>query len=649
MTKFGSKALKLNNRYSADTSDLCSGLREVNRVKKEFVVSEENREFTIWYALVLENPTSGHNDRQPFFSISCDLASSDDLCFDADKLRCESIYSDSAAICTFDSIDVLDWTCHRIVIPEEEIGETATLTVSVSDCGLGCHFGYAYIDGICEDCTGSSDGDITLEPIDTCAFDTTLCGLYDLPNVCDVLWTVVDVTVPGFDIDSVNIDETKEEFCFNLLRSSFESDTCLNLRALIRFANSSGDTIIKLSNEVLFCDRYFDPYLGNVSVGGCNDNSTDYILSDDYYYVTVPIQNASGKSWSITQELLDPYPNESAIRELDKGVGNATVVLGPFFIQAGSWGMTIVVDSCIYEFDIIAPQYCSKDCDEDYLSTLVENIQCTTDISTDIDTWSFDIKVQDGTGTYWIEVDGGGRTEKNKGTKYTYSGLSMETKCVKVILSPAENSICENIFYVCPPEPCGVECDIEPIVEEIICVPGIPDNTFNVQVNVDGVPGSTLCYKTYNISLLTSSTGSPLPMNQLITGLTTESYLTVYLCDNSNCNSGCSPTPECFKTFYVPNPDFGCSSNMTVKVDEKELNQEALIYIYPNPTSGDIYIDVISQIINYRIVDISGTIIKEGQLLKGDHKLNASLPKGVYYIIVNDTKGLQSVTRLIHL
>src|SRR5690606_5008474 len=73
--KFGNKALKLNDPYnhSGIIYGPCGGDFGIDKIVKRFKVTEENRNFTIWYSIALENPT-GHTNNQPFFNINCDLA-----------------------------------------------------------------------------------------------------------------------------------------------------------------------------------------------------------------------------------------------------------------------------------------------------------------------------------------------------------------------------------------------------------------------------------------------------------------------------------------------------------------------------------------------------------------------------------------------
>ncbi|MBK7692741.1 MAG: hypothetical protein IPI30_00085 [Saprospiraceae bacterium] len=126
----------MNNRYG-HKEDVCEGHKDVNRLKKRFKVTKENRIFSVWFAAVLENP-SGHANAQPFFSIKCDLAPYSDLCIDASIISCEANRSDG--LCDFDPIDSIDWACHKIIIPVDQIGNIATLEIIAADCGAQDHF-----------------------------------------------------------------------------------------------------------------------------------------------------------------------------------------------------------------------------------------------------------------------------------------------------------------------------------------------------------------------------------------------------------------------------------------------------------------------------------------------------------------------------
>ena len=179
-----------------------------------------------------------------------------------------------------------------------------------------------------------------------------------------------------------------------------------------------------------------------------------------------------------------------------------------------------------------------------------------------------------------------------------------------------------------------------------LCLTYGTPTTFDVQINVDGVPGKYLCYKSQTPTGNPSS-GASLPTNQLITGFTEDIYLTIFLCDNANCNTNCSPTPECFKTFYIPMPDYDCSASMIVSYDHIMEEENNIIKVFPNPSKGQILADVMSEYVDYQILDVSGTLVNGGRLPTGKHTINILLPEGIYYILGNNEKGITTTTKLV--
>jgi len=63
-TKFGNKALLINNQYGNKYD--CQYEGDANKIVKRFKVTQENLKISIWFAVVLEQP-QGHYDNQPFF------------------------------------------------------------------------------------------------------------------------------------------------------------------------------------------------------------------------------------------------------------------------------------------------------------------------------------------------------------------------------------------------------------------------------------------------------------------------------------------------------------------------------------------------------------------------------------------------------
>jgi hypothetical protein len=314
-TKFGDKALRINSQYGHNQTCWWSG--GIDRITRKFVVTSENRIFSVWYAVVLENP-KGHINSQPFLSMKCDLAPGNDLCFAADFLNCEDTVVDP--LCNYLPLDILDWTCHKFRIDPSFIGDTATLEITVADCGFGGHMGYAYIDGICEDCDDSALGDIFLDSINylvNCAGDTAnICGSYNAPEICNKNWWLDSIMINGYSIADISIDTGLKVFCFDFPISNFSFSNCLDVFITGRFTNGSTFIPLQTSNDIEICkDNYFNPEI-DIEVGGCMDNTPippgnpDNNISDDYYYVYVDIDDVAGLNWTIERTLIDPYPDE---------------------------------------------------------------------------------------------------------------------------------------------------------------------------------------------------------------------------------------------------------------------------------------------------------------------------------------------------
>lgn len=358
--RFGSKALLLNNRYGHNlSSDPCIPQSDVNMIRKRFKVTADNREFTIWYAVILENPSSpGHSTNRPFFSISCDKAPEYNLCFDSNILKCGEKISDS--LCVFDTIQYVNWTCHRIKIPKNMVDSIATLEIIASDCGANHHFGYAYIDGICEDCSGSTLG--TGQLYDSPYTSTgngikykscdgqsiTVCGSYSLPLECGS-WAIDSINILEFDVNHIEIDTANQHFCFDLPLSNFSEfteDSCRDIFVKFFFSSNLGASVTTLSNSIEICYDDYEEYLILDTIGICQNNGTSNLLSDDYYYVRLITHVNEGDRWDVYRKLDDPYPNESGQYLLTSGSGLDSVDLGPFLIQEGSWELIIDLGDC---------------------------------------------------------------------------------------------------------------------------------------------------------------------------------------------------------------------------------------------------------------------------------------------------------------
>ncbi|MEZ5049569.1 MAG: hypothetical protein R2766_07955 [Saprospiraceae bacterium] len=435
--RFGNKAARINNRY-AHVGNTCNGNYGVDRLVKTFKVTEATRDLTVWYAVALENP-NGHVNAQPFLNISCDRDPINELCFDASIIQCANTYYDSICGNSFDSIDVLNWACHRFKIPEDFVDSLATVEITVADCAAGAHFGYAYIDGFCEPCDSSSLGNISIKEstIDyvSCNAETArVCGEYILPSICQTNHPD-SIKIPGYTIYNLEIDTATRTFCFDFPISNFGAETCLEIYAEIYFGSTGFFLPPQLSNSIDICKNlYEDLYDVNFVTGTCNDNNTDDLLSDDYYYVEVYISGAIGTFWQVTRELNHPYPNESGSHTIATGSGNTTLLLGPFLIQEGDWVIVLEIGNCKYTDYIEAPDYCSG-CTE-FNDLEIRNIQChntPSDYDPTNDTWSFEMKIPAIAPMSTYNISGAvTATSLNYNTWYSFSSFDISDECILI-------------------------------------------------------------------------------------------------------------------------------------------------------------------------------------------------------------------------
>jgi hypothetical protein len=624
--KFGSKSLRINNRYGH--IDQCDGDYGVDRVTKRFKVTEENRNFTVWYAVALENPV-GHVDQQPFLNIKCDKAPADELCFDADFLMCASSYRDVS--CTFTNIDVLDWACHRFSIPSSEIGNIATVEMIVADCGAGAHFGYAYIDGFCEPCTGSSLGSINLYQLDinegnglginyySCdGLTAQICGTFTLPTICGS-WVIDTLFVPGYTIQNLSIDYSTKTFCFEFPLSSFGHDDCLDIYAEIQFTSGGTPPPPQTSNTIEICQSEYGSYSYDVEIGNCNSNGTADLLSDDYYFVTVTISDPAGNGWLVKRQLDDPYPNETGRYILTSGSGNATLLLGPFLIQEGCWDITITLPGCIYTENICPPQYCSG-CSA-FNGLKISNIQCTSGTP---DTWSFDIYVPP-SGSYSVDM-----VTKFKGFTYNIAAGPITQSCKTIALYDF-GTACEKTLIICPPKPCSVSnCDFEVYPGLYTC------NTsgFDIHLQVINPDNLSLCYKIAGAPI-----GFSLPGSNDIGSYTGNTQIVVYNCNDT----------LCFKVIYIPKPN--CSDPDLGDSDgRRKAGVDGTLTIHPNPSPSDEIIlrsDMEKTV--YDVFSPSGHISKSGSFHGSEHRLTLDVAKGVYFVRYRNNSGSYRFIKILKL
>jgi len=130
------------------------------RLSQTFLVTAANSSFTLKYAVVLEDPVSGHSDAErPYFKVSMIDANGRTIpCADYQVMAKPPIQDFTRV--GFTNYYYRPWTVVAIPLTAY-IGQNLTVQIDVSDCSLSGHLGYAYIDGSCLPIQVSSQFNVT--------------------------------------------------------------------------------------------------------------------------------------------------------------------------------------------------------------------------------------------------------------------------------------------------------------------------------------------------------------------------------------------------------------------------------------------------------------------------------------------------------
>lgn len=606
------------NNLLSHSSNQCETDYDVNKIVKQFEVDPENRIFNVWYSVVLEYWEDHATNGNPYFNIKCDLAPNSEVCFDAADLHISTATVSHTCISS-NQIKVTGWVCHTIIIPEEEVGNTATLEISAADCGCNLHFGYAYIDAICEPCDSSAFGGGKFFDINngigitkTCSGDTIeLCGSYYLPNISGT-FSLDSFVIPGVIAYNKTINTSSKTFCFKIEKSDFEDPLCKDIYALLYFSSGAGQLppVVTKPHQICYGD-FASPDL-DIEVGSCNSNNpTDNYFSDDYYYVDLEITDASYVPWVLSRRLNNPIGGESGFFQIKTGVGNGTHHLGPYLIQEGSWTLILEYQDCADTFHIDPPEYCSGTC-TGLAGTKITNIMCGAN-----NTWTYNIEVpynNPQTGDYFII----GNTHYSFNNSHTISGGTIGTVCreVEVFFFIDDQQVCSGKFNICPPQKCNTNCDIiEANVKKITCSDDYSEYYIDLETT------NATCYK-YKVKNGTYTTGASL--TNPLGPFDSDMDLMLFTC-SSPASCTCS-TITCYKLIYIHKPE-DCESRFGELQDRSNTKTNKYLEAIPNPFSQNEFIIRAShELIVYSIFDINGIKIKSGWLSKGDNEIQLESP-----------------------
>ncbi len=125
---------------------------EADRIEQTFLVSSNNANFTYRYAVVLEDPGHSTNQQPAFLVEMLDTTGAQVPCtyyYVAAGQGIPGFFNSSTA-----GVIYKPWTTVALNL-NPYIGQNLTIRFTTYDCSLGGHFGYAYIDGVCQAFTGN--------------------------------------------------------------------------------------------------------------------------------------------------------------------------------------------------------------------------------------------------------------------------------------------------------------------------------------------------------------------------------------------------------------------------------------------------------------------------------------------------------------
>jgi gliding motility-associated-like protein len=219
---FDQFALKINYRQSSTALSVI----QARRFKTD---NETTVKFN--YKAVLQSIVgAGHLNEQPFFKarvINNAGVIVSEFCLIADAENCiftQAPVLQSGSVVMYTA----NWQSGLLDISSIPNNENFTIEFFASRCGLGGHFGYAFVDDICIlNSSENLQGSIELDPLyKNCpTFPFSICGDFTIPNSGGINATIENITLNIVDANNTvvytsqtpaSLDLTTKRFCFDI-------------------------------------------------------------------------------------------------------------------------------------------------------------------------------------------------------------------------------------------------------------------------------------------------------------------------------------------------------------------------------------------------------------------------------------------------
>lgn len=231
---FDQYSLKINYKRSGTYGSIVQG--------KRFKTNNENLLKFNYKAVLQTVYDTSHRDNQPFFKariINKNNVVVSEFCLVGDEQNCIFTKVPEGGN-GYVTLYTANWQSGILDISSIPNNEEFTVEFMASRCGLGGHFGYAYVDDICLLHSNENFiGTINLDPLYAVCptLPLNVCGDFTLPNSGGISASVKKVTLKLYDANGSvvytsttpsSLDLVTKRFCFSLLPAHFPNISSAN-------------------------------------------------------------------------------------------------------------------------------------------------------------------------------------------------------------------------------------------------------------------------------------------------------------------------------------------------------------------------------------------------------------------------------------
>ena len=274
---FDQYALKINYKQSFTTSGVVQA--------KRFKTNNENSVVFNYKTVLQSISESGHENEQPFFKariINKNGIVVNQFCVIGDPTNCiftQAPNYEAGSIVLYTK----NWQAGSLDISSIPNNEEFTIEFTGSRCGLGGHFGYAYVDDLCLNRSNENlQGSIELDPLyKICpSLPVNVCGSFTIPNSGTIAANVGSITLNVYDNSNnviytsstpTSLDLVTKRFCFQLTSANLGNVTTGNYNVGVIINYSITETNCSGTNFNTASDNDANPGW-DITFLNCNPN-----------------------------------------------------------------------------------------------------------------------------------------------------------------------------------------------------------------------------------------------------------------------------------------------------------------------------------------------------------------------------------------